>query len=86
MEFIRPLVEERFAKMQEFGETWDDAPVRCPDSPDAFIHPKKAQNDLLMWLMNEAKGIERLLEGLARRLLLVNLASIHSTSLVSPRP
>jgi hypothetical protein len=28
MEFLRPTVEERFAKMEEFGETWDDAPVR----------------------------------------------------------
>jgi hypothetical protein len=28
MEFIRPIVEERFAKMEEFGESWDEAPVR----------------------------------------------------------
>jgi hypothetical protein len=41
------------------------------------------QNDMLMWLMEEAKGVERSLEGLARRLLLVNFAAIHSTSLVS---
>lgn len=27
-EFIRPLVEERLTKLEEFGETWDDAPVR----------------------------------------------------------
>jgi hypothetical protein len=27
-EFIRPLVEDRLAKLEEFGETWDDAPVR----------------------------------------------------------
>jgi hypothetical protein len=30
MEFIRPIVEERSAKMKEFGENWDDAPVRQP--------------------------------------------------------
>jgi hypothetical protein len=41
------------------------------------------QNDMLMWLMSEAKGVERSLEGVARRLLLVNFASIHSTSLAS---
>jgi len=64
IEFIRPIVEERFAKMEEYGEDWDDKP-----------------NDLLMWLMSEAKGVERSLEGVARRLLLVNFASIHSTSL-----
>ncbi|KAH9975542.1 cytochrome P450 [Lactifluus volemus] len=64
IEFIRPMVEERFAKMEEFGEDWDNKP-----------------NDMLMWLMSEAKGVERSLDGLARRLLLVNLAAIHTTSL-----
>src|SRR5712671_5408441 len=41
------------------------------------------QNDMLMWLMNEAKGVERSPEGLARRLLLINFAAIHTTSLAS---
>lgn len=27
IEFIRPLVEERFAKMEEYGDDWDDKPV-----------------------------------------------------------
>jgi len=39
-----------------------------------------AQNDMLMWLMYEAKGVEKSVEGLARRLLMANLASIHLTS------
>jgi len=64
IEFIRPIVEERFAKMEEYGDEWNDKP-----------------NDLLMWLMSEAKGVERSVEGLAWRLFAVNLASIHSTSL-----
>ena len=42
-----------------------------------------SQDDMLMWLMSEAKGMERSLEGVARRMLLVNGASIHSTSLAS---
>ncbi|KAH9042739.1 cytochrome P450 [Lactarius pseudohatsudake] len=63
MEFIRPMVEERFVRMEEFGEDWDDKP-----------------NDMLMWLMSESKGVERSLEGLARRMLVVNFAAIHSTS------
>ncbi|KAF8463174.1 cytochrome P450 [Russula ochroleuca] len=62
--FIRPMVEERFAKMEEYGEDWDDKP-----------------NDMLMWLMSEAKGVERSFEGVARRLLLVNFAAISATSL-----
>ncbi|KAH9061886.1 cytochrome P450 [Lactarius vividus] len=64
MEFIRPMVEDRFARMEELGGDWDDKP-----------------NDLLMWLMSEAKGVERSLEGLARRMLLVNFAAIHTTSI-----
>jgi hypothetical protein len=27
IEFIRPMVEERFAKMEEYGDDWDDKPV-----------------------------------------------------------
>ena len=30
MELIRRFVEERSAKMKEFGENWDEAPVRLP--------------------------------------------------------
>ena len=78
------MVEERFAKMEEFGENWDDKPVRLPTSLNTqiIIHAEK-QNDMLMWLMSEAKGVERSLEGFARRLLVVNFAAIFTTSLVS---
>ena len=48
----------------------------------AVIDSIGAQNDMLMWLMSEAKGVERSPEGLARRLLLVNFAAINATSLV----
>ncbi|KAH9984968.1 cytochrome P450 [Russula vinacea] len=63
MEFIRPIVEERSAKMKEFGENWDDAP-----------------SDMLMWLMSEAKGVERSLEAWARRLLMLNFAFFNCQS------
>jgi len=36
---------------------------------------------MLTWLMSEAKGVERTLEGVARQLPLVNFASIHTASL-----
>jgi hypothetical protein len=84
MAFIRPLVEDRFARMEEFGEDWDDKPV-CRSTSlhvNVFVNAR-LQNDLLMWLMDEAKGIERSLEGVARRLLVVNFAAIQSTSTVS---
>jgi hypothetical protein len=31
------MVEERFAKMKEFGEDWDDKPVRQPVSLDVSV-------------------------------------------------
>jgi hypothetical protein len=86
IEFIRPIVEERFAKMEEYGEDWDDKPVCWTIVSECAIslsYTDDSQNDMLMWLMSEAKGVERSLEGVARRLLLVNFASIHSTSLAS---
>ncbi len=27
IDYIRPMVEERFAKMEEYGKDWDDKPV-----------------------------------------------------------
>jgi hypothetical protein len=36
-----------------------------------------------MWLMGEARGVERSVEGIARRLLVVNLAAVGSTSTAS---
>jgi hypothetical protein len=83
MEFIRPMVEDRFAKM-EFSEDWDDKPVCQSALPHVnVIIDARVQNDMLMWLMSEAKGVERSLEGLARRLLVVNFAAVHTTSNVS---
>ena len=77
------MVEERFARMEEFGENWDDKPVcRCASLNTHVIVNVKKQNDLLMWLMSDAKGVERSLEGLARRLLVINFAAIFTTSLV----
>jgi hypothetical protein len=82
-EFIRPLVEDRLTKMEELGEAWDDAPVRWHVSSIRIIiiHFIGAQNDMLMWLMSEARGVERSLEGLARRLLQINVASVNLMSL-----
>ena len=83
IEFIGPIVNERFVKMKELGEAWNDVPVRIPISiGGSIVHGVKVQNDMLMWLMSEAKGVERSLDGLARRMLFIYLTSIHSTSRV----
>ena len=46
-------------------------------------HMAGLQNDMLMWLMTEAKGVEKSIEGIARRMLVTNFAGIHATSLAS---
>lgn len=38
---------------------------------------------MITWLMGEAKGLERSVEGLARRLLVINFAAVHTTSQAS---
>jgi len=72
--------------MEEYGEDWDNKPV-CQTIASVISlishYTGGSQNDLLMWLMSEAKGVERSLEGVARRLLSVNFAVIHTTSLAS---
>ena len=78
------MVEDRFARMEEFGEDWDEKPVRLSTLlNDSVIIIARAQNDMLMWLMIEAKGVEKSLESLARRLLIINFSVINATSLVS---
>ena|SRR6266566_6012453 len=84
IEFLRPMFEERSAKMEDVSEgDWGDRPVRQSNLVYLPCQSADVQNDMLMWLMSEAKGIERSLDGLARRMLAVNFASIHTTSLVS---
>ena len=77
------MVEGRFAKTEEFGEHWN-MPVCVPTLPWSFSHyAVELQNDMLMWLMRGAKGMERSVEGLARRLLVVNFTGTHMTSQAS---
>ena len=50
---------------------------------NAIIHTMGAQSDMLMWLMSKANGVERSLEGWARRLLDVDFLLSSTTSNVS---
>jgi hypothetical protein len=42
-----------------------------------------SQNDMFMWRMIGAKGVERSVEAIARRMLVAKFAGIHATSLAS---
>ena len=42
MELIRPMVKERFAKINDLGgKTWEDAPVRSPIPPKHLLFTKR---------------------------------------------
>ena len=42
------------------------------------------QNDLITWLLEEAKGPQRTIEQISLRVLGINFAAIHTTSMVCP--
>jgi hypothetical protein len=79
------MFEERLARMNDLSEgDWGDRPVRRSILFSTFaLLICTVQNDILLWLMSEAKGVEKSLDGLARRMLAINFAAIHTTSLVS---
>ncbi|KAF9458999.1 cytochrome P450 [Collybia nuda] len=62
---LKPLIEERKRLIEEFGPSYPDKP-----------------NDMLTWLMDAAPpGLERTSESFVLRLLTVNFAALHSTSM-----
>ncbi|KAJ3888640.1 cytochrome P450 [Lentinula edodes] len=64
---IEPLIKERLQKEVDFGSSdWPDKP-----------------NDLISWLLDEAKGERRqdIIYNIVSRVLLVNFAAIHTTSM-----
>ncbi|KAJ3818584.1 hypothetical protein F5880DRAFT_1682849 [Lentinula raphanica] len=63
---LRPIIEERLAKEEEY-KTKD-----WPGKP----------NDLILWLLEEAKGEQRMASDLIMRVLAVEVAAIHTTSTV----
>ncbi|KAK7021886.1 hypothetical protein VNI00_017175 [Paramarasmius palmivorus] len=63
---LKPLFDEQFGEDGNEGQNVD---------------PSKQQNNLLLWLWKEAKGEQRTLEDLAMRVLSVNVAAIHTTSM-----
>ncbi len=79
IEHIRPVVEERIAKMEEYGEGWDDKPV-CHTIFPISNYTADPQNDMLMWFMNETQKADMSVESLARRMLLTNAVAVHTTS------
>lgn len=85
MKYLHRLIDDR---RQYLSSTYDgspEKPVRSVLSSLPSTHRVLnvvIQNDLLMWLMEEAKGDEQSDRNLALRVLALNFAAIHTTSMV----
>ncbi|KAG5651328.1 hypothetical protein H0H81_009081 [Sphagnurus paluster] len=66
---LEPIIEERRKNMEEYGKDYPGKPVRM------------LENDMLSWLMDEAKGDETSSRNLTLRILTVNFAAIHTSTM-----
>jgi cytochrome P450 len=73
--FIGSVVNERRTEAEKLGSDYKK-PVETSSNSAYF------QNDLLQWLMDAAQGSDASTEQLALRTLVLNFASIHTTSVV----
>lgn len=81
---IKPIILQREQQIQENGGDWGELPVsaslksrRCSD-----LTPTRCQDDMLTWLMQNETGPVMDYGGIIGRLMNVNLASVHTTSMV----
>lgn len=83
LKHLRPIIEERQQKIEEYGMDYPDKPVsRSPSNGYYVRNSSFLQIDMLSWLMDEAQGQERTTESLTRRILTLNFAAIHTSSMV----
>ncbi|KAJ3559201.1 hypothetical protein NM688_g483 [Phlebia brevispora] len=64
MKYLEPVILDRYAMMEQYGDDWPDRP-----------------NDMLQWLMDTAEGEEKEVHALAMRILTINFAAIHTSSM-----
>ncbi|KAJ7439781.1 cytochrome P450 [Mycena latifolia] len=74
LKFIGPLIEARLESEREHGRDG-------PDKPASIAANDYTQNDLISWLLQLAEGEERTVPALALRVLAVNMAAIHTSSM-----
>ena len=80
MKHIGPFVKERVEQEARYGKDWPDRPV-CVSYFLVRWWFTSYQNDVLTWLSETSKGKEHTLEDITMRILFINLASIHPTTI-----
>ena len=82
VKLLKPLIEERLKQYELHGKDWPDKPVNCTVKFLIFALITQ-QNDMLSWLIDAAPEDEKALVPLTRRILTLNFAAIHTSSIVS---
>ncbi|KAG6906247.1 hypothetical protein DXG01_014965 [Tephrocybe rancida] len=82
MNHLRPMIEDRLVKEAEYGNDWSGRPVstRLCIRATRISHTQN-ENDALSWLLNLAQGHQRSVRDLTMRILSLNFAAIHTTSI-----
>jgi cytochrome P450 len=80
MKHAGPVIEERLRQTKDHGDTWPDKPVCTYPIYHLrlLISPK---NDMMQWLIEEAPEDYLTVFRIANRLLSINFAAIHTSSL-----
>jgi hypothetical protein len=84
MRHLVPIIQDRQRHIDEYGKDWVDKPVSraCQCFTQIISTNSHPQNDMLAWLMDEARGEEKSLRNLTLRVLIVNFSAIHTTTMV----
>lgn len=79
---VGPTIEERLLKEKELGPNWQGKPVGLRQTSSSCILVYTTKNDLISWLIEKAPPELRTVRGVTVRLLTLNFAALHSTSMV----
>jgi hypothetical protein len=84
MQYLGPTVTDRIARYQRYGKDDPDRPVRVPNTYTVFHFAHYTQNDIISWFLETAtEDYHRTLRDIVNRILLLNFAAIHTTSMAS---
>ncbi|KAJ7451373.1 cytochrome P450 [Mycena latifolia] len=84
--FLGPMIDERLENERTMhGRNWPDKPVGRVLTQGAHDYPPiSIWNDLITWLLENAEGKDRTTPSLTVRIFEVNMAAIHTSSMVCP--
>jgi hypothetical protein len=82
MRHLLPLINERLEQEARYGKDWRDKPVSAADFLLFVTHTRREKNDVISWLL-DASPDPNDVQDIAIRVLIINFAAIHTTTMVS---